>query len=236
MQAPLAIISLRDVVLKHEGQLVMKDISLDILEGEFVFLIGKTGAGKSTILKALYADSKISSGVLSVAGYQLNEIANDEIPFLRRKLGIVFQDFQLLTDRSIEENFEFVMRATGWTDSKEISNKIAQLLERVHLPGVEKKYPHQLSGGEQQRITIARALINNPEIILADEPTGNLDPIVSKEILNLFIEINQEGTAILMGTHQHNFIQQYPNRVIYCENQGIKDIGKAQVIRQFGIS
>ena len=195
----------------------MSNVNLHINPGEFVFLIGQTGSGKSSLLKIIYGDLHISNGNGLVAGFDLKKLSEKEVPFLRRKLGIVFQDFQLLTDRSIEQNLEFVMKATGWKDQKLISERILDVLEKVGLRSKVKKMPHELSGGEQQRVVIARALLNDPELILADEPTGNLDPETSEEIVTLLKQISQSGTAVLMASHDYHIIRTFPSRIIKCE-------------------
>lgn len=228
------LIRLRDVdIVQVDGEVVLQQVSFDVAQGEFVYLIGKTGSGKSSLLKTLYCDLPLRKGQAIVAGYNLQKITSAQIPHLRRKLGIIFQDFQLLTDRNIQENFLFVMKATGWKSLSKMNERIDFLLEMVGLEKVHHRFPHQLSGGEQQRICIARALINNPDIVLADEPTGNLDPTVANEILQLFVRIHQHGTAVLMATHQHAFLRSYPARVVFCENKQIKDIDKRQVLHYF---
>ncbi|GAB4334837.1 MAG: ATP-binding cassette domain-containing protein [Flammeovirgaceae bacterium] len=231
------VVSLRDVTIRQaHDRLVMNNISFDIAKGEFVYLIGKTGSGKSSILKILYADLPFEEGQVMVAGYDLKKISSKDIPFLRRRLGIVFQDFELLTDRNVKENLEFVMKATGWIGQQKINERIDYLLNLVGLPNIHYRFPHQLSGGEQQRVAIARALVNQPDILLADEPTGNLDPTISHEILNVFLQIHQQGTTVLIATHYHNFIKTFPARVIFCENGQIKDIDKKQVLQHFSNS
>ena len=197
---------------------VLSDLQFDIKKGEFVFLIGRTGSGKSSLLKTLYADLPLRVGEIHIAGFNLKTMKDGAIPFLRRKLGIIFQDFQLLMDRNVEDNLQFVLRATGWSDPSMMKQKIAEVLIRVGLGLANKKMPHQLSQGEQQRVVIARALLNNPLILLADEPTGNLDPAVAYEILALFEEINYGGTAVLMATHNYQCIEKHPQRVLQCEH------------------
>ncbi|WP_296704529.1 ATP-binding cassette domain-containing protein, partial [Algoriphagus sp.] len=182
---------------------ILSDVDFSIEQHEFVFLIGRTGSGKSSLLKTLYADLELKSGVVEIAGFDLTKIKTKEIPFLRRKIGIVFQDFQLFNDRTVAENLIFVMKATGWKDSSKIKARMAEVLLLVGLNNAASKMPHQLSGGEQQRVVIARALLNEPSILLADEPTGNLDPDVADGIFKLFQEINKKGTSILMATHNH---------------------------------
>ncbi len=213
-----AVINLQNVDVFQQKHLVLSNVNLDIAKGEFVFLIGQTGSGKSSLLKIIYGDLHIGNGNGSVAGFNLKSLSDKEVPFLRRKLGIVFQDFQLLSDRTIEQNLEFVLKATGWNDKNLINERIKDVLEKVGLRSKIKKMPHELSGGEQQRVVIARALLNNPEIILADEPTGNLDPDTSEEIVLLLKQISQSGTAVLMATHDYHIIRTFPSRIIKCEN------------------
>src|SRR6201986_2641106 len=213
-----SVIQLNTVSISQSTGVVITNLSLNVNKGEFVYLLGKTGSGKSSVLKCLYAEVGVKSGTAVVAGHELSKITSKEIPFLRRKLGIVFQDFQLLTDRSIYENLRFVMRATGWTDKKLIADKALDVLEKVGLRSKLKKMPHELSGGEQQRVVIARALLNDPEIILADEPTGNLDPETSEKIVLLLKQISQSGTAVLIATHDYHIIRTFPSRIIKCEN------------------
>ena len=217
------VISVADTYIYQEDHPVLKDISFDIDKGEFVFLVGRTGSGKSSLLKTLYADLPLINGEVSVAEYNIRSIKKKEIPFLRRKLGIIFQDFQLFPDRTVTENLNFVMKATGWKDKTKMKTRLAEVLMRVGLGAASGKMPHQLSGGEQQRVVIARALLNEPLILLADEPTGNLDPEVSEGIFKLFLEINRSGTAILMATHNHRFIKDYPARILKCEEGRLLD-------------
>lgn len=212
-----SVIKLEGIDVYQQNHLVLSNVNLQINPGEFVFLIGQTGSGKSSLLKIIYGDLHISNGNGLVAGFDLKKLSEKEIPFLRRKLGIVFQDFQLLTDRSIEQNLEFVMKATGWKDQKLISERLLDVLEKVGLRSKIKKMPHELSGGEQQRVVIARALLNDPELILADEPTGNLDPETSEEIVTLLKQISQSGTAVLMASHDYHIIRTFPSRIIKCE-------------------
>jgi cell division transport system ATP-binding protein len=202
---------------------VLSDVTFSVEQHEFVFLIGRTGSGKSSLLKTLYADLPLKSGLSEVVGYSLSEIKSKEVPFLRRKIGIIFQDFQLFTDRSVHENLSFVLKATGWTDPILIKERIGEVLLQVGLLEALSKMPHQLSGGEQQRVVIARALLNNPSILLADEPTGNLDPDVADGIFKLFQDINKKGTAILMATHNHELLRKYPYRVLKCEKGKLLD-------------
>lgn len=202
---------------------VLTNVNFSVEQHEFVFLIGRTGSGKSSLLKTLYADLPLKSGVVEIAGFNLTSIKTKEVPYLRRKIGIIFQDFQLFSDRSVAENLAFVMKATGWTDMEKIKDRMAEVLLLVGLNNASSKMPHQLSGGEQQRVVIARALLNNPSILLADEPTGNLDPDVADGIFRLFQEINKNGTAILMATHNHELLRKYPYRVLKCENGQLLD-------------
>lgn len=213
-----SIIKLNSVDIFQQKHLVLSNVNLHVDKGDFVWLIGQTGSGKSSLLKLIYGDLSLSTGEGHACGYDLKKITTHDVPFLRRKLGIVFQDFQLLTDRSVEDNLRFVMQATGWTDKKLIADRTLDVLEKVGLRSKLKKMPHELSGGEQQRVVIARALINDPEIILADEPTGNLDPDTSEEIVLLLKQISQSGTAILIATHDYHIIRTFPSRIIKCEN------------------
>ncbi|EMS35111.1 Cell division transporter, ATP-binding protein FtsE [Mariniradius saccharolyticus AK6] len=217
------IIDVKGAVIFQGLDTVLQDVNFSIEPDEFVFLIGRTGSGKSSLLKTLYADLPLKMGKAEIVGFHLEKIKRNEVPFLRRKLGIVFQDFQLFPDRTVAENLFFVMRATGWTDREKMKNRMVEVLMRVGLADAATKMPHQLSGGEQQRIVIARALINQPSILLADEPTGNLDPDVADGIFKLFQEINNEGTAILMATHNHDLLRKYPYRVLKCEKGKLLD-------------
>ncbi|MBT6964863.1 MAG: ATP-binding cassette domain-containing protein, partial [Flavobacteriales bacterium] len=203
------IISLEGVDIRQLNHQVFSNITLKIENGEFLYLIGETGSGKSSLLKALYGELKVDAGNITVADIDLTKIKQKEIPTLRRKLGIVFQDFQLLTDRNVFNNLEFVLKATGWKNKAEIKARIDEVLDSVHLSGVTDKMPYELSGGEQQRAAIARALLNHPELILADEPTGNLDPEKSEKIIELLKEINAKGTTILIATHDYSIIKKY---------------------------
>lgn len=216
-------IHLNKVNIFQSHNLVLTDVSLDIRKGEFVYLLGKTGSGKSSLLKTLYAELDLVQGEASVAGFNLATIKRKEIPFLRRKLGIVFQDFQLLTDRTVNDNLMFVLKATGWKDKDKMQQRIQEVLEKVHLATKGFKMPHELSGGEQQRISIARALLNDPELILADEPTGNLDPETSEGIMNVLLEISKSGRAVLIATHDIMMFDKFPSRTIKCENGKVTD-------------
>jgi len=224
------IIEMQQAQIEQGGKAVISNLSFKLYEGEFAYLIGKTGSGKSSLLKTLYADLPLSAGQATVTGYHLHGLSKKELPFLRRKLGIVFQDFQLFTDRNVQENLRFIMKATGWGDKIKMQQRIEWALTQVGLPEVEQKFPHQLSGGEQQRVAIARALLNYPQVLLADEPTGNLDPNVANDIHDLFIKINQEeGMAVLMATHHHSFLKRFPARVLLCKEGAVKDVSKEMV-------
>ena len=218
------IVDLKDVSIFQKNSLVLSKVSLEIQNGEFVYLIGKTGAGKSSLLKTLYAELSVIDGQAIVAGYNLLNIKQKEVPFLRRKIGIVFQDFQLLTDRSVDDNLMFVMKATEWNDKAKMDARLHEVLKMVGLATKGHKMPHQLSGGEQQRICIARSLINNPKLILADEPTGNLDPETSAGIMMLLLEISKSGSAVMMATHNYNLIKQYPGRILKCVRGKVEEI------------
>lgn len=217
------IVRIEDACIFQDDKTVLSDLNLKIDKGEFVYMVGRTGSGKSSLLKTLYGDLPLKMGNIRIAGFDIKGIKARQIPQLRRKLGIVFQDFQLFTDRSVAENLYFVMRATGWKDKAKMKNRMSEVLMRVGLGAVATKMPHQLSGGEQQRVVIARALINEPLLLIADEPTGNLDPEVSDGIFKTFMEINKSGTAILMATHDYHLIQNYPKRVLKCGEGCIDD-------------
>ena len=210
-------IELDRVSIYQNENLVLANVSLSVSKGEFVYLIGKTGSGKSSLLKTIYAELPLRNGTANVVGYDLRRITYSEVPFLRRKLGIVFQDFQLLTDRSVNENLLFVMRATGWKDKRQMQKRLMEVLAKSSLGNKGSKMPHQLSGGEQQRVAIARALVNDPEIILADEPTGNLDPESSEGIISLLTDISRTGRAVVVATHNYGLIDKYPARMLQCE-------------------
>lgn len=218
-----AIIELNSVNVFQKKHLVLSNLGLRIEKGEMVYLVGKNGSGKSSFLKTLYAELELQEGSGSVAGFDLRKIKISKIPFLRRKIGIVFQDFQLLSDRTINNNLKFVMRATGWKNKKEINEGIEVVLEKVGLKNKGFKMPHELSGGEQQRVAIARALLNDPEIILADEPTGNLDPETSDEIMKLLVSISQNNKAVLVATHDYELIRRFPGRILQFENETITE-------------
>jgi cell division transport system ATP-binding protein len=212
------LVHLENIDVCQEENVVLHDASLTLYKGEFVYIIGKVGSGKSSLLKALYCEVPIRTGNAYVAGYDLLKIKRREIPYLRRKLGIVFQDFQLLIDRTVIKNLEFVLKATGWRSRSKIRQRIEEVLEQVGMQTKGYKMPHELSGGEQQRIVIARALLNTPDVILADEPTGNLDPETSGQIVQLLHDIRHEGTAVIMSTHNYNIVNMFPARVVKCEN------------------
>jgi len=217
------VLRIKDATIFQDNNAVLNNISFEMEKGEFVFLVGRTGSGKSSLLKTLYADLALRLGEIHVAGFNIRGIKNGDVPLLRRKLGIIFQDFQLFPDRTIGENLEFVLKATGWNDRSKMKARQSEVLIQVGLGSVEKKFPHQLSGGEQQRVVIARALLNEPILLIADEPTGNLDPEVSNGILKIFQAINKSGTTILMATHDYEMIQQFPARIIKCEAGKILD-------------
>lgn len=222
------IISLTDAKVSQKDNMVLADVNLKIDKGEFVYVIGKTGSGKSSLLKTLYGELDLLQGEGRVAGCDLQTIRRKKIPYLRRKLGIVFQDFQLLTDRSIRENLWFVMKATGWKDKQRIAEQIDIVLEKVELSNKGFKFPHELSGGEQQRVAIARALVNDPDIILADEPTGNLDPETTDGIMKLLFQISRNGRAVIMATHDYEIIRKYPSRTIKCESERLVEMAPNQ--------
>ncbi|SET10176.1 cell division ATP-binding protein FtsE [Hymenobacter actinosclerus] len=221
----MTVIELHDAYIMQDVNTVLQKVTFALEKGEFAYLVGRTGSGKSSLLKTLYADLPLPAGTGSVVGFALPREAssNDKVPYLRRKLGIIFQDFQLLFDRSVADNLLFVLNATGWKGKARKQQRISEVLMRVGLASVAGKMPHQLSGGEQQRVVIARALLNEPLLLLADEPTGNLDPDVSDSIMKLFVEINNAGTAVLMATHNYQLIEQYPHRVLKCEQGQLID-------------
>jgi cell division transport system ATP-binding protein len=217
------VVNLKNVDIYQQKHLVLSNVNLKVNAGEFIYLIGQTGSGKSSLLKVIYGDLYINSGEGVVAGFDLKKTHERDIPYLRRKLGIVFQDFHLLTDRTVQKNLEFVLRATGWKDKALIKDRMLDVLEKVGLRSKLKKMTHELSGGEQQRVVIARALLNNPELILADEPTGNLDPDTSEEIVLLLREISRSGTAIVMATHDYQIIRNLPSRIIKTQSGSLLD-------------
>ena len=218
------IITISDLHISFKNNEILKNINLNINEGDFIYLIGETGSGKSSLLKSLYKEIDFQKGFISVGEFNLNNMKKNKIAYLRRQLGIIFQDFQLLSDRNIYKNLEFVLRSTGWKDKNKIKERIIEVLDTVHLEGVEKKMSHELSGGEQQRVSIARALLNHPKIILADEPTGNLDPEKSNSIIETMKEINSNGTTVIIATHDYSIIKNFPSKTYRFENKEIKEV------------
>ena len=221
------VVELHDVTITQEERPVLENVSFELGKGEFAYLIGRTGSGKSSLLKTLYADLPLLVGSGEVAGFNLASLPLGKVPYLRRKLGIVFQDFQLLGDRTVADNLHFVLQATGWKGKARRQQRVQEVLTQVGLSGVGNRMPHRLSGGEQQRVVIARALLNEPLVLLADEPTGNLDPEVSEGIMELFREINYAGTAILMATHNVQLLDKYPHRVLTCREGRLLDSARA---------
>ena len=218
------VLHLKEASIYQGDNLILSDVNIQIEKGEFVYLIGKTGTGKSSFMKTLYADLPLKKGEGSIVGFDLVSLKEKEIPYLRRKLGVVFQDFQLLTDRNVKANLAFVLKATGWKDKTEIEQRIEEVLRKVGMQTKAYKFPHQLSGGEQQRVAIARALLNDPELILADEPTGNLDPQTSIEVMEVLQEINKNGNTILMATHDYALLLQYPSKTIKVEDHQLFEV------------
>ncbi|BDB57770.1 phosphonate ABC transporter ATP-binding protein [Flavobacterium ammonificans] len=219
-----SILSLRNATIYQEGRVILSDVNLEVKQGEFIYVIGKTGSGKSSLLKTLYADLELKEGAGHIVDFDLATLKEDDIPFLRRKIGIVFQDFKLLPDRSVKDNMLFVLKATGWTDTPEMLQKIDEVLDKVGMKDFATKMPHQLSGGEQQRVAIARALLNDPELILADEPTGNLDPQTSAEVLEVLRKINENGKTVLMSTHDYALLVKFPFKTLKCEDAKIFEV------------
>ena len=218
------ILALNNVSIIQDDKQVLTEVNIEINSGEFVYIIGRTGSGKTSLIKSLYADLKLNGGTGSVVDVELKNLEDNKIPLLRRKLGIVFQDFKLLSDRSVAENLKFVLKATGWNDESKINSRIIEVLEKVHIEKLINKFTSQLSGGEQQKVAIARALLNNPELIIADEPTGNLDPKTSIEVMDILMELNKKGNTILMATHDFILIDKFPNRTYICESGKITEI------------
>ena len=220
------IIIFKNVSVKISDRNSIDNLNFSIDSGDFTYLIGKTGSGKSSIMRSIYCDIPIQSGTCAIDGLEVNKIKKNQIPFLRRKIGIIFQDFKLLSDRSIYKNLEFVLKATEWKNESKIKERIDQVLNQVGMIDFKDRYPHQLSGGEQQRISIARAILNNPNLILADEPTGNLDPATSKEIMNLLIDINNQGSTVLMATHDYDMISNFPKKTLRLEDGKLFELSK----------
>ncbi len=221
--AAKTIIQFTNADIFQQENLILASVNLQILEGEFVYVIGKVGSGKTSLIKTINAELTLNQGSAEVAGYSLHNLKTKDIPFLRRKLGVVFQDFRLLTDRSVYGNLDFVLKATGWKQDKAINDKIREVLQKVGMLSSMTKMPHELSGGEQQRVVIARAILNDPQIILADEPTGNLDPETSEEILKLLLDLNKAGKTVVMASHDYALIGKHNARTLICEESGIKD-------------
>lgn len=218
------VLSLKDVSIYQEDRVILSNVNLDVKHGEFIYIIGKTGTGKSSLIKTLYADLPLTTGDGHIVGYDLVNLKEKDIPYLRRKIGIVFQDFQLLPDRNVTDNMLFVLRATGWTDKNEMQDKIEEVLDKVGMKEFASKMPHQLSGGEQQRVAIARALLNDPDFILADEPTGNLDPQTSVEVLDVLKKINALGKTVIMATHDYALLMKFPSKTLKCEDGSIFEV------------
>ena len=223
------ILSLKNVTIYQENKVILSQVNLEVKEGEFLYIIGKTGTGKSSFMKTLYGDLPLTEGTGNIVGYDLLNLKDKDIPYLRRKIGIVFQDFQLLPDRSVKENMLFVLKATGWTDTNAINDKIEDVLDKVGMKNLANKMPHQLSGGEQQRVAIARALLNDPELILADEPTGNLDPQTSVEVLSVLKKINDNGKTVIMATHDYALLMKFPSKTLKCEDNTIFEVVQRSV-------
>ena len=219
-----SVLKLDSASIFQDKNLILNEVNIDVKKGEFVYLIGKTGSGKSSLLKTLYGDLGLAYGKGEIVGFDLNAMKDKNIPFLRRKLGIVFQDFKLLNERTINNNLDFVLRATGWKDKAKIMQKIEDVLTKVSMQNKGHKFPYELSGGEQQRVAIARALLNDPELILADEPTGNLDPETSIEVMEVLQDLNKKGNTILMATHDYGLLLKYPSKTLKCENNRVFEV------------
>ena len=217
-------INLQNATIVNEKNTILTDVNFKVDVGEFVFLIGKTGTGKSSLLKLLYGDLTLHSGQGTIVGFDLNKLKDKEIPLLRRKLGVVFQDFKLLPDRTLFDNLSFVLKATGWKGKNKIKERVAEVLELVNVTSSDQKFPFELSGGEQQRVAIARALLNHPELIIADEPTGNLDPETSQEIMHLFRKLHTGGISIVMATHDYNMIVKFPGKIFQCDQGRLNEV------------
>ena len=220
------IILFNEVSLKISETNIIENLNFSISSGDFTYLIGKTGSGKSSIIRSIYCDIPIQSGNCVIDGIEIDKIKKNQIPFLRRKIGIIFQDFKLLSDRSVHKNLEFVLKATEWKDKLKIDERINEVLNQVGMIDIKDRFPHQLSGGEQQRVSIARAILNKPDLILADEPTGNLDPATSKEIMNLLIDINNQGSTVLMATHDYDMISNFPKKTLRLEDGKLFELSK----------
>ncbi len=219
-----AVLSLKNATIYQEDKVILSNVNLEVNHGEFLYIIGKTGSGKSSLMKTLYADLPLTEGTGHIVDFDLETLKENDIPFLRRKIGIVFQDFKLLPDRSIKDNMLFVLKATGWTDKNEMDRKIEEVLDKVGMKNHASKMPHQISGGEQQRVAIARALLNDPELILADEPTGNLDPQTSVEVLDVLKKINANGKTVIMATHDYAILMKFPSKTLKCEDSKIFEV------------
>ncbi|MBZ9730159.1 ATP-binding cassette domain-containing protein [Salegentibacter sp. JZCK2] len=223
------VLELKNAAIYQRESLILSEVDVHINKGEFVYLIGKTGTGKSSFMKTLYGDLPLNEGEGTIVDFNLRTLKEKDIPFLRRKLGVVFQDFKLLTDRNIKDNLLFVLKATGWKDQKGMDSKIDEVLDKVGMKSKGFKYPYQLSGGEQQRVAIARALLNDPELILADEPTGNLDPQTSVEVMEVLQEISKNGNTILMATHDYALLLKYPSKTLKCDGQRVFEVVQKSV-------
>lgn len=223
------VLYLKNVTIAQEGKIILSNVNLEVNHGEFIYIIGKTGSGKSSFMKALYADLPLAEGEGRIVDFDLVTLKEIDIPYLRRKIGFVFQDFKLLPDRTVKDNLLFVLKATGWKDNAEIQNKIDEVLDKVGMKAYADKMPHQLSGGEQQRVAIARALLNNPEFILADEPTGNLDPQTSIEVLEVLRKINLTGKTVIMATHDYALLMKFPSKTLKCEDAKLFEVVQKMV-------
>jgi cell division transport system ATP-binding protein len=221
----MTLVDYRNVEIRKNENVILRDVNFSLEKGEFLYIIGKVGSGKSSLLKTIYCELRIREGMASVFDYDLLTIKKKQIPYLRRKVGIVFQDFQLLTDRSVHKNLSFVLKATGWKDKAAMQKRMEEVLEQVGMLNKDYKFPHELSGGEQQRIVIARALLNSPELILADEPTGNLDPETGSQIVQLLHDIGETGTSVIMTTHNYQWVQNFPSKVMKCESERLVEGG-----------
>lgn len=218
------LVNYSNVQLNRDENIILRNVNLTVNRGDFLYIIGKVGSGKSTLMKSMYAELPIEGGSARVFDYELATIKSKLVPYLRRKIGIVFQDFQLLIDRTVEKNLEFVLRATGWKNKREIKDRINEVLVQVGMQHKTYKMPHELSGGEQQRVVIARALLNSPALILADEPTGNLDPETGSQIVSLLQQISEKGTAVIMSTHNYSIVQAFPGKIMRCDNRVLEEM------------